>query len=683
MLAFSLLSIIGSSFGWDYYPSFYQWDFQNHTYLSFNQAINFTNVPHQGVPHDSSLLAYYKMDEPIGIVACDSSGNGKNGTLCGYDDRTIPNATSVAGKYGNALNFDGSSNYVDITSILNGMSITQGSISLYFKPQSLQNNFTRLISNEGGAGQRLYLGIATSKLWYRLGDLTDSYSNTVLHSDQWYHVTLTWWNNNNTTYCQIYVNGQPDGSQQSGFNFTRLGSIINIGRAAGSNIFLFSGTIDDVRIYNRALSIREVATLYSMGPYMQPDPVAFANYCSYTAPVTNSTMLIHVDSPNANSNNVAVVTCTNFFTDDRLVFQANNTSTVNVWTNVGQPVFTTGVWNSQNYTTTLSLDASSTAEINWNTYNITTYVDAHSGVLPSNVAVGYGGSQTFNFNASQGYRFNVVVDDVSQGQISSYTFSNVTVPHTVNVTSTQLFTITASADGNGSITPSGPVVMDYGESQRFNFTANIGYHVSDVLVDNTSQSLADSYTFSNVAKNYTIVVSFAIRHLQHHGFVGHALNSHSRKLHSQLRRKSTVQCNRGFWLRQPRLVDGVDQGLLTSYNLTNIQVNHIISVTSEAVAPIGTSSPAPDKSPSTSPASSPEVSQFPQTSGAPSPSQTPTSTTKTNKFPTETVLIAAAAIAATVALLALAFKKGYIAIEIADEETSGATTETAQNDYSI
>ena len=130
-------------------------------------------------------------------------------------------------------------------------------------------------------------------------------------------------------------------------------------------------------------------------------------------------------------------------------------------------------------------------------------------------------------------------------------------------------------------------------------------------------------------------------------------------------------------------VDGVDQGLLTSYNLTNIQVNHIISVTSEAVAPIGTSSPAPDKSPSTSPASSREVSQFPQTSGAPSPSQTPTSTTKTNKFPTETVLIAAAAIAATVALLALAFKKGYIAIEIADEETSGATTETAQNDYSI
>ena len=131
MLAFSLLSIIGSSFGWDYYPSFYQWDFQNHTYLSFNQAINFTNVQHQGVPHDSSLLAYYKMDEPIGIVACDSSGDGKMERYADMMTEQFLMQHGLPEKYGNALNFDGSSNYVDITSILNGMSITQGSISLY------------------------------------------------------------------------------------------------------------------------------------------------------------------------------------------------------------------------------------------------------------------------------------------------------------------------------------------------------------------------------------------------------------------------------------------------------------------------------------------------------------------------------------------------------------------------
>jgi hypothetical protein len=56
----------------------------------------------------------------------------------------------------------------------------------------------------------------------------------------------------------------------------------------------------------------------------------------------------------------------------------------------GQPAFTTGacIWNSENYTTTLTLDASSTAELNWNTYNITTFSDAHSSISSSNVTVG-------------------------------------------------------------------------------------------------------------------------------------------------------------------------------------------------------------------------------------------------------------------------------------------------------
>jgi hypothetical protein len=90
-----------------------------------------------------------------------------------------------------------------------------------------------------------------------------------------------------------------------------------------------------------------------------PDPVAFAVYNNFIEAGTNNTMLIHVGSPSANSNNVALVTCTDFFTDNKLAFQANNSATVNVWTNLERPVFTTGVWNSQNCTTTLTLDASS------------------------------------------------------------------------------------------------------------------------------------------------------------------------------------------------------------------------------------------------------------------------------------------------------------------------------------
>jgi hypothetical protein len=125
------------------------------------------------------------------------------------------------------------------------------------------------------------------------------------------------------------------------------------------------------------------------------------------------------------------------------------------------------------------------------------------------VTVGYGGSQTLSFNASQGYRFNVSVDGVSQGQISSYTFNNITASHTVNVVSTPLtYTITASADAHSTITP-GNVSVNYGGSQQFNMTADSGYYISHVYVDGVDQGNLTTYSFTNVQDNHTISVTSA------------------------------------------------------------------------------------------------------------------------------------------------------------------------------
>ena len=315
----------------------------------------------------------------------------------------------------------------------------------------------------------------------------------------WYHIVGVF----DGRYTRVYVNGVIDGKADwSSFSMGIDTVDIMIGHYSS---FYYSGIIDDVHIYNCALSDSEVAALY-----MQPDPASFDNYYHYKDPITNNTLLIHVDNPNANSNNVALVTCTNFFAGNRLAFQANNSATVNVWTSLGQPAFTTGVWNSENYTATLTLDASSTGELNWNTYNITTYVDAHSGVSPSNVTVNYGGGQIFSFNASKGYGFNVIVDTVSQGQISSYTFSNVTAPHTVNVTSSLLkYTIKASADLGSTISPSGDVSVNYGGSQVFTMQSKTGYNVTNVYVDNVDKGVISSYTFSNVTAPHTVNVTSA------------------------------------------------------------------------------------------------------------------------------------------------------------------------------
>ncbi len=94
--------------------------------------------------------------------------------------------------------------------------------------------------------------------------------------------------------------------------------------------------------------------------------------------------------------------------------------------------------------------------------------------------------------------------------MTSYTFTNVTTNHTISASfaiNTQ--TITASAGGNGSISPTGSVVVNYGADQVFTITPAANYHVADVLVDVVTAGAVTSYTFTNVTTNHTISASFA------------------------------------------------------------------------------------------------------------------------------------------------------------------------------
>src|SRR5439155_12329835 len=70
-------------------------------------------------------------------------------------------------------------------------------------------------------------------------------------------------------------------------------------------------------------------------------------------------------------------------------------------------------------------------------------------------------------------------------------------------------TIAASAGSGGSISPSGTQNVSCAGSQGYAISANGGQHVTDVLVDGTSQGAVTSYSFTNVQANHTIAASFA------------------------------------------------------------------------------------------------------------------------------------------------------------------------------
>ena len=147
-------------------------------------------------------------------------------------------------------------------------------------------------------------------------------------------------------------------------------------------------------------------------------------------------------------------------------------------------------------------------------HSITASAGQGGSITPDGtVFVKNGLDQTFTITADEGYAIaDVTVDGESVGKVSTYTFKAVTEDHTIAATfyrPTEEFTITASADQGGVITPNGTVTVAKGESATFAIAASSGYEISDVTVDGASVGKVESYTFSDVSANHTIEAKFA------------------------------------------------------------------------------------------------------------------------------------------------------------------------------
>jgi hypothetical protein len=147
------------------------------------------------------------------------------------------------------------------------------------------------------------------------------------------------------------------------------------------------------------------------------------------------------------------------------------------------------------------------------THHITASAVTGGIITPSgDVVVNEGANQAFTITPGAGYHIvDVVVDSVSQGTVSTYTFTNVTAAHTISALfAINTYTITPSAGAGGSIAPSSPVTVVYGNSSTFTITRNLKYHIEDVTVDGSSVGAVPSYTFNNVIDNHTISATFAV-----------------------------------------------------------------------------------------------------------------------------------------------------------------------------
>jgi DNA-binding protein YbaB len=74
----------------------------------------------------------------------------------------------------------------------------------------------------------------------------------------------------------------------------------------------------------------------------------------------------------------------------------------------------------------------------------------------------------------------------------------------------QTITATVGSEGGGVIEPAGEVAVPYGATQAFTMTPEVGYKVTDVLVDGQSVGAVESYEFVNVTADHTIEAFFGV-----------------------------------------------------------------------------------------------------------------------------------------------------------------------------
>jgi hypothetical protein len=125
----------------------------------------------------------------------------------------------------------------------------------------------------------------------------------------------------------------------------------------------------------------------------------------------------------------------------------------------------------------------------------------HGSISPAGAVSLLGGTnQTFTITPDPGYR---VLDGLLtgiHGREDAATFTNVQSNHTISATFTlNVYTVTATAGANGSISPAGATTVPPGDSLTYAITPAPGYEVQNVVVDGVSKGAIAAYTFASVA----------------------------------------------------------------------------------------------------------------------------------------------------------------------------------------
>lgn len=241
------------------------------------QAAARLQMPPNYLSANSGLVGYWTFDGKDTNWGTnktnDVSGQGNTGTMTNMSTTTSP----VAGKIGQGLSFDGINDHVSMGDVLDFERTQSFSISAWYKLEVISPTDVHIIvSKQKSSGN--FEGYSLMVRGDQVGDplrfaLLNSGVSRILtefprpNDTAWHHVVMTYDGSSVASGVNMYVDGVSKTRttvDDTLSDTTLTDRPLNIGayNNAGNR---FNGPIDDVRIYNRALSAAEALNLYNVG----------------------------------------------------------------------------------------------------------------------------------------------------------------------------------------------------------------------------------------------------------------------------------------------------------------------------------------------------------------------------------------------------------------------------------
>jgi hypothetical protein len=194
------------------------------------------------------LVAGYGFEEASGVTATDASGAGNAGTIAGA-------TRSAAGRFGAALSFDGVNDRVNIPDASPLDLSPAMTLSAWVRPTA--NGWRTVLTKErpGGLAYGLYASTNTNRPSAEVttAGTFEARGTAALASNTWSHLSATY----DGATLRLYVNGTQAASRAVNGSIAVSSGALRIGGNAVWGEY-FRGLIDEVRVYNRALSAAEI-----------------------------------------------------------------------------------------------------------------------------------------------------------------------------------------------------------------------------------------------------------------------------------------------------------------------------------------------------------------------------------------------------------------------------------------